>query len=209
MSVYMTLIKRSWRSSWITTADPLENLLRNLNINFPNYDSQGGWISKVSQHGKAQIPICITIDQVIGLVEILYSLGGVADTSKISEIVDADAGLLPNVIDVAEALGLVRLSKGDLEITNLGKDIARADSRSLKRILRELALKLEPISTIYREISVKEYMSREELEKILETFYGPERRKAFDCIINWGTYLGIFRWNPDMQILKYIRRHHR
>lgn len=162
----------------------------------------------MSQHRKAQIPICITIDQVIGLVEILYSLGGVADTSKISEIVDVDAGLLPNVIDVAEALDLVRLSKGDLEITNLGRDIARADSRSLKKILRELALKLEPISTIYREISAKEYMSREEFEKILETFYGPEGRKAFDCIINWGTYIGIFRWSPDTQILTYIKRHH-
>ncbi|MEM1611606.1 MAG: hypothetical protein QXQ57_08195, partial [Sulfolobales archaeon] len=75
----------------------------------------------MSQHRKAQIPICVTIDQVIGLVEILYSLGGVADTSKISEIVDVDAGLLPNVIDVAEALGLVKLSRGDLEITSLGR----------------------------------------------------------------------------------------
>ena len=48
------------------------------------------------------------------------------------------------MVDVAEALGLVRLSKRDLEITNIGRDIARADSRSLKRLLRELAIKLEP-----------------------------------------------------------------
>ncbi|MEM1611046.1 MAG: AAA-associated domain-containing protein [Sulfolobales archaeon] len=161
----------------------------------------------MSQHRKAQIPICVTIDQVIGLVEILYSLGGVADTSKISEIVDVDAGLLPNVIDVAEALGLVRLSKGDLEITSLGRDVARANSRSLKKMLRELALKLEPISTIYREASVKGYISREELEKILEAFYGPEGGRAFECIISWGIYLGLFRWSPDTQILTHMRRH--
>jgi hypothetical protein len=66
----------------------------------------------VTYYKKAHIPICITIDHVISLVEILYSLGGVVDTSKISEIADVDAGLLPNVVDVAEALGLVRLSKG-------------------------------------------------------------------------------------------------
>jgi hypothetical protein len=98
----------------------------------------------VTYYKKAHVPICITIDHVIGLVEILYSLGGVVDTSKISEIADVDAGLPPNVVDVAEALGLVRLSKRDLEITNIGRDIARADSRSLKRLLRELAIKLEP-----------------------------------------------------------------
>ncbi|MEM4971699.1 MAG: AAA-associated domain-containing protein [Sulfolobales archaeon] len=161
----------------------------------------------MSQHRKAQIPICVTIDQVIGLVEILYSLGGVADTSKISEIVDVDAGLLPNVIDVAEALGLVKLSRGDLEITSLGRDIARADSRSLKKMLRELAIKLEPISTIYKEISEKGYMNKGELEKILETFYGPEKSKAFECIINWGIYLGLFRWSSDTQILTRIRKH--
>jgi NitT/TauT family transport system ATP-binding protein len=113
------------------------------------------------------------------------------------------------VVDVAEALGLVRLSKGDLEITNIGRDIARADSRSLKRLLRELAIKLEPILTIYREISEKGSMSREELEKILDEFYGSEKEKAVECIISWGTYLGIFRWSPSTRMLVHVKRHTR
>lgn len=134
-------------------------------------------------------------------------MGGAADTSKISEVIDVDAGVLPNVIDVAEALGLVVLRKGDLEVTSLGRDVARADSRSLKKILRELAVKLEPISTIYNKIGEKGYLEREEVEKILEEFYGSEKGEALDCIINWGTYLGIFRWNASTQVLTYARRH--
>jgi hypothetical protein len=66
----------------------------------------------VTYYKRTHIPICETIDHVINLVEILYSLGGIVDTSKISEIADVDAGLLPNVVDVAETLGLVRFSKG-------------------------------------------------------------------------------------------------
>ena len=64
--------------------------------------------------------------------------------------------------------------------------MARADSRSLKRLLRELAIKLEPILTIYREISEKGSMGSEELKKILDGFYGSEKEKAVEYIISWG-----------------------
>ena len=55
-------------------------------------------------------------------------------------------------------------------------------------------------------------MSREELEKILDGFYGSEKEKAGECIISWGTsgtYLGIFRWSPSTWMLVRVKRHTR
>ncbi|MEM0439916.1 MAG: AAA-associated domain-containing protein [Sulfolobales archaeon] len=160
----------------------------------------------MSQHRKINLPICVTIDQVVGLVEALYSLGGLADTSKISEVIDADAGLLPNVIDVAESMGLVRLEKGDLVITDTGKEVAKADSRSIKKILRNLVIGIEPISSIVKMLNEKGSIQIEELRSILEEFYGTKASEAIECLIHWGTYLNIFRWRPDEREIVPIRR---
>ncbi|HWQ16309.1 MAG TPA: AAA-associated domain-containing protein [Sulfolobales archaeon] len=160
----------------------------------------------MSQHRKVNLPICVTIDQVVGLVEALYSLGGSADTSKISEVIDADAGLLPNVIDVAESMGLVRLEKGDLVITDTGKEVAKADSRSMKKILRNLAMGIEPISSIIKMLNEKGSIHIEELRSMLEEFYGSKASEAIECLIHWGTYLNIFRWRPEEQEIVPIRR---
>ncbi len=155
------------------------------------------------------LPICVTVDQVMGLVEVLYSLGGSADTLKISEVIDVDAGLLPNVIDVAESMGLVRLEKGDLVITETGKEAAKTDSRSVKKILRSLAMGIEPISSISKALGEKGSIPIDELRRILEEFYGPRTSEAIECLIHWGTYLNIFRWRPDKQEIVLVKRAHR
>lgn len=156
----------------------------------------------MSSARKFNVPPCVTVDQVVGLVEVLHSLGGSADASKISEIMDMDAGMLPNVIDVAEALGLLTHSKGDLIITNLGVEVARADSRSLKRILGGLVDRIEPLATILRILRERGGISRADVENILEEAYGKEKSRALECLTHWGTYLGVFRWNDDGQILR-------
>ncbi len=163
----------------------------------------------MSSHRKASLPICVTVDQVIGLVEVLYSLGGSADTSKISEVVNVDAGLLPNVIDVAEAMGLVNLQKGDLVITDTGREVAKTDSRSVKKILRSLALGIEPISSINKVLNEKGSMSIEEMRSVLEEFYGSKGGEAIECLIHWGTYLNLFKWSPTEQRILLIRRAYR
>lgn len=163
----------------------------------------------MSSARKLYVPLCVTVDQVVGLVEVLHSLGGSADTSKISEIIDMDASMLPNVIDVAEALGLLAHSKGDLVITHLGVEVARADSRSLKRILSGLVDKIEPLATISRILREKGGLERADVENILEEAYGGEKSQALECLTHWGTYLGIFGWSDDGQILRPLRRRSR
>jgi hypothetical protein len=52
-------------------------------------------------------------------------------------------------------------------------------------------------------------MSREELKKILDGFYGSEKEKAVEYIISWRTHLGIFRWSPSTLMLVHVKRHTR
>ncbi len=58
----------------------------------------------------------------LGLVKVIYHLGGRVDAMNINEAVDADLGDLAHVIDVAGTFGMVKAVGGDLELTVAGRD---------------------------------------------------------------------------------------
>ncbi|MFN3804429.1 MAG: AAA-associated domain-containing protein [Pyrobaculum sp.] len=60
------------------------------------------------------------VDQILGLLKVIHALGGRVDVMHINEAIDVDLRELSHVIDVAEALGFVRHSGGDVELTEGG-----------------------------------------------------------------------------------------
>jgi len=56
----------------------------------------------------------VTVDQVLGLVKYVASLGGRVDSSKLDELLDVDMDLLPHAVEAAVVLGLLRREGGDL-----------------------------------------------------------------------------------------------
>jgi hypothetical protein len=64
----------------------------------------------------------VGVDQVLGLVKVIYHLGRGVDAININEAVDADLGDLAHVIDAAGTLGMVKAVGGDLELTVAGRD---------------------------------------------------------------------------------------
>jgi len=76
----------------------------------------------------------VGVDQVLGLVKVIYQLGGRVDAMNINEAVDADLGDLAHVIDAGERLGLVRAAGGDLELTATGRDAVEKPLRGFRSI---------------------------------------------------------------------------
>ena len=79
------------------------------------------------------IPRDVLPDHVVGLVESLHSLGGKVDPMYIGDLTGESIDLLPKVIDVAEALNLVRYENGYLYLTELGRKVAEADPKRLMK----------------------------------------------------------------------------
>jgi len=90
----------------------------------------------------------VGVDQVLGLVKVIYQLGGRVDAMNINEAVDADLGDLAHVIDAGERLGLVRAAGGDLELTAAGRDAVEKPLREFQKYLRRRLSDVEPFASL-------------------------------------------------------------
>ena len=138
-------------------------------------------------------------DHVVGLVEALKNLGGVADPLYIGDVTGESIEAFPKAIDAAEALGLVKYESGYVRLTELGVRVAEADAKRLRKILKESVIsnKVEPLYTVYKVLKEKKVISIEELKSIAKKFWGTEKEEAIKNLILWGVYLGLFKLSPD------------
>ncbi len=145
------------------------------------------------------IPRDILPDHVIGLVESLYSLGCSADPMHIGDITGESIDVLPKAIDVAEALNLVKYENGYLRITDLGKKIAEANPKKLRKMLREAIIsnKVEPLYEVYMTLKERKTLTKEEFREIIEKHYRRVNNEIMNNVLMWGTYLGLFKLSED------------
>lgn len=148
------------------------------------------------------LPICISVDHVLGLVEVLNSLGGRADASHINDVTDVDADVLSHAIDLAEWFGLLKSVKGDLILTDLGREVARSLHRNTVLKLRDRLSEIEPFKTILGILNSRGKVDADEIAKILEDIYGSDTvEEAFNCVTGWGLFFGIFRYDHRSKVI--------
>ena len=148
------------------------------------------------------MPICISVDHVLGLVEVLNSLGGRADASHINEVTDVDADVLSHAIDLAEWLGLVKSVRGDLTLTDLGRDVAQSLHRGVLLKLKDRLIDIEPFKTIDSILRSRGRIEEEELTDLLKDIYGSDIvDDALNCITGWGMYFRLFKYDPKTRIM--------
>ncbi len=80
----------------------------------------------------------VSVGQILGLVEAVDEVGGVADAATISREVEMDVDRLGPILTAAEFLGLVTIEDGDIRITELSRKLLTANVRERKRIVREI-----------------------------------------------------------------------
>ncbi|MEZ0394628.1 MAG: AAA-associated domain-containing protein [Desulfurococcaceae archaeon] len=153
------------------------------------------------------VPYYLTPDYVIGLVEALYSLGGAADAMHLGDLLGENIDSLPHVIDVAEALGLVRLEDGDVRLTDLGKNIAEGNIKVVKKVLRQRLSLLEPLNEVLSLLKSRKRIDVEEFRDVIAKYYLKHVKEAEKTLLQWGAFLNLFKMSEDDNEIYLLREH--
>src|ERR1700726_4248129 len=89
------------------------------------------------------MPANVRAGQVLGLVEIIGGLGTAVDASKLADEFGADLTTLLPILDTGEMLGLVKVEKGDISLTEFGSKFQRT-SKYKVRLLKDKLAAIEP-----------------------------------------------------------------
>lgn len=152
-----------------------------------------------------RFPICVSPDQVMGLVEIVNSVGGVVDAERINDMTDVDADLLPHAIDAAEMLGLLTFDSGNVKLTEAGRRLAQDNLKSVKRELGERIKRVELFRVLLTVLSEKGRLGKEEASEILRDYaeWGDNNNvdEVFNCLVSWVIYAQVARYDWEEDVL--------
>ena len=119
----------------------------------------------------------VSVGQILGLVEAIDEVGGVADVATISQEVEMDVDRLGPILDAAEFLGLLMVHEGDVRITDLSRKLLSANVRERKAILREII-------------------------EALSVHVGSHRAAdLFKALVYWGRYVELLRYDSQSEEL--------
>lgn len=155
------------------------------------------------------LPPDLAPDHVLGLIELLASLGGKIDSMYVGDAISEAIDVLPHAIDAAEALGLITVRSGDLVLTDLGRKVVRGDPKTVKHLLREVVMNLEPIAEIVEVLRERREVPAEEFDLIVEKYYPTNFEMARQNVLVWGAFLGLFKMDEDdKRVVALTRRRH-
>ncbi|MGC8566675.1 MAG: hypothetical protein C0171_01720 [Caldisphaera sp.] len=136
-----------------------------------------------------QFPL-VYVDQVMGLVKFIDSMGGRVDSSRLSEMIDVDLDLLPHVVDAAITLGLLKVENGDLILTESGKKIIYTDTKNFRILMKKINKNVEPFKDILSK-QKNNSIELEDLKRILENNGYLNIDDALTVISQWLALIGI------------------
>ena len=132
--------------------------------------------------------------QVISLVEITGGMGPKLDVPRVADEMGADIDVLFPIIDAAQMLGLVKLEKGDLFLTEDGLTFQKALKNKVKTLKNRLAA-IEPFKTAVELAAKQRSVTAEEVAEALQGkgikwHYLPERNEFVirELLIHWSIY---------------------
>lgn len=147
------------------------------------------------------------VGDIVGLLEILEDVGKSVDIAKLDDSLDEERSTLMNLLNDADALGLLDIVKGDILLTDLGKSFLKSNIDGRKEILREKLVNLEPFHSLLDEFRAKDAMefSKEELEDFIRSnFPSEDDIKTFNLIIGWGRYTKLLDYESDDEIVTLL-----
>lgn len=147
------------------------------------------------------MPGTVRAGQVISLVEVAGSIGGKVDAPKLADELGADLGVLLTIMDAAEILGLVRMEKGDVYLTELGLKFQKTSTNKVK-ILKERLATIEPFRTALDLASKRRGITAGNVADALSEMgmkwhFVPEMNETLikTLLIHWAIYGGLLRYD--------------
>ncbi len=149
---------------------------------------------------------------IAGLLELLADRGGKDDLYHIADELQWEVDDLLPIVEAATLLGFARAEKGDVEITDKGREFANADIPTRKALFRDAALAnatlLQKIKTCLASKS-DGAMPLEFFRDVLdEHFSAEETQRQIDTALYWGRYGEIFSYDSESDRLSLHRIEH-
>ena len=145
----------------------------------------------------------VSVGQILGLVEAVDEVGGVADAATISREVEMDVDRLGPILTAAEFLGLVTIEDGDIRITELSRKLLTANVRERKRIVREIIDDM-PTFRLVMEMarSSGAPLGRQQVVQALADRVGSHQAEdVFNALVYWGRYAELVRYDSESEQL--------
>jgi hypothetical protein len=153
------------------------------------------------------LPYNVQPDHVLGLLEVIYSLGDSVDPMYVGDFLGEKVDMLPHIIDVASSLGLIEVSgNGNISLTRLGVEVVKGHTQHVRSELKKVIDRIEPFKTIINTLKEKRRLTVEEFTNILTRFYTRNTLEASRTVLQWGAFLRLFKMDPSDRFILPIGR---
>lgn len=136
-----------------------------------------------------------------GFLDLLIDQGGRGDLPELAERLLLGAGDLLTIVDAAVLLGFAETEKGDVFVTELGRQFVLADTPVSKEIFRQQVSNKVPLAqTIYQTLVEKadHRMNADFFLNILDDTYPVEEaQKQFNTTVDWGRFAELFEYDAN------------
>ncbi|MGL5742456.1 MAG: AAA-associated domain-containing protein [Legionella sp.] len=143
--------------------------------------------------------------ELTGLIETMTSFEERIDLPEIADELMMNIDDLFPILETLEILGFAKVSAGDIQLSDLGKQFAEADLQERKQLFAQRLLEKVPLARYIRRIldeKVGHRVSEERFLSKLEDYLSEkEAERVLRTMIDWGRYAEIFAYDFNTGIL--------
>ncbi len=145
----------------------------------------------------------VDVSELTGLLEAMESheINGQINLPELAESLHLDVNNLFPLTEVADMLRFAKISEGEIEFTDSGRNFVAADILERKQLFAKHLLTYIPLAKHIREIldAKMNHRNNEDffLDELQTYFSEEESSRILKTIIDWGRYAEIFAYDYD------------
>ena len=140
-----------------------------------------------------------------GLIETMKSFEERIDLPELADELMMNIDDLFPILETLEILGFAKVSDGDIQLTELGKQFSEADLQERKQLFAHCLLEKVPLARYIRRVldeKIGHRVSEERFLSKLEDYLSEkEADRVLRTMIDWGRYAEIFAYDFNTGIL--------
>lgn len=140
-----------------------------------------------------------------GLIETMTSFEERIDLPELADELTMNIDDLFPILETLEILGFAKVSAGDIQLSDLGKQFSEADLQERKQLFAQRLLEKVPLARYIRRVldeKVGHRVSEERFLSKLEDYLSEkEADRVLRTMIDWGRYAEIFAYDFNTGIL--------
>ncbi len=140
-----------------------------------------------------------------GLIETMKSFEERIDLPELADELMMNIDDLFPILETLEILGFAKVSAGDIQLSDLGKQFSEADLQERKQLFAQRLLEKVPLARYIRRVldeKVGHRVSEERFLSKLEDYLSEkEAERVLRTMIDWGRYAEIFAYDFNTGIL--------